>query len=298
MIRRIVFFIVLFPVFLNAQEFNCAIQVSAPQVQGSDRKVFETLQRSLYEFVNNRKWTNFTYKVEERVECTMVINVTERVSTDEFKANISLQLRRPVYNTSYHSPLFNYIDRSFQFRYIESQTLDYIDNAFTSNLTSVIAYYVYIFLGLDFDTYSPLGGTQFYQKAQSVVNAAQSAREPGWKAFESLKNRYWLVENLLNNSYQDVRNALYKYHRQGLDVMTDNIETGRAAVFESLELLRQANREKPDLFIMDLVLTAKADEIVNIFSQAAPMDKTKTINILSEIDPANMSKYQKIMANN
>ncbi|MFC1734282.1 DUF4835 family protein, partial [candidate division KSB1 bacterium] len=255
------------------------------------------LQRSLYEFINNKKWTNFNFKMEERIECTMAINITERSSNDEFKATINLQLRRPVYNSSYNSVLFNYIDRDFQFTYIESQTLDFVENSFTSNLTSVIAYYVYIFLGLDFDTFSPNGGTPYYLKAQAIMNSAQNAKETGWKAFESLKNRYWLIENLLNNSYSDIRQAMYKYHREGLDEMSENIETGRASIFASLELLRKVNREKPDLFLMNLVMVAKSDELVNVFSQASPMDKTKTFNLLSEIDPANISKYQKILGN-
>ena len=280
-----------------AQELNCNIQVSSPQIQGSDRRIYETLQRSLYEFINNRRWTNYSFKLEERIECTMAINITERISTDEFKATINLQIRRPVYNTSYNSVLLNYIDKDFQFRYIESQTLDYIDNSFTSNLTSVIAFYVNIFLGLDFDSFSLNGGTPFFLKAQSIVNSAQNAKETGWKAFEGLKNRYWLIENLLNSSYGAIRQAEYKYHREGLDIMTDNVENGRAAIFESLEMLRKVNREKPDLFLMNLVMTAKADEIVNIFSEAAPMNKTKAFNLLSEIDPANISKYQKILGN-
>ena len=137
----------------------------------------------------------------------------------------------------------------------------------------------------------------FFLKAQSIVNAAQNAKETGWKAYESSKNRYWLVENLLNSSCAGIRQAMYKYHRLGLDVMTDNIEKGRAAIFESLELLRKVHREKPDLFLMSLIMTAKADELVNVFSEADPMDKTKALNILQEIDPANSSKYQKITGN-
>jgi hypothetical protein len=150
-------------------------------------------------------------------------------------------------------------------------------------------------MGLDFDTYSLYGGTPFYQKAEAVVNAAQNAPEKGWKSFESMKNRYWLVENLTNSSYSAVREGLYKYHRQGLDIMTENMDLGRAGVMESLELFRKAYREKPGLFVMQLVCDAKVDEFVNIFSQASPMDKTRAMNLFKEIDPANGNKYQKIV---
>lgn len=278
----------------RAQEFNCSISVSTPQIQGTDRNIYQTLQTALYEFVNQKKWTNYNFKVEERIECTMMITIQERISTDEFKATINVQLRRPIYRTSYNSVLLNYIDRDFTFRYVEYETLDFQDNTHTSNLTSVIAYYCYIMLGLDFDSYSMNGGTQFFEKAQNVVNAAQNAQERGWKAFESLRNRYWLAENLLNSSYSPIREFLYRYHRSGLDQMAENVEMGRTEITQSLESLRKASREKPGLFLLQLVLDAKRDELINVYSQASPMDKTKAVNVLSEIDPANSNTYRKI----
>lgn len=278
-----------------AQELNASVQVTAQQVEGTERKVFQTLQQALYEFINNRKWTNYSYKLEERIECTFLITITERVSSDEFKGKINIVIRRPIFKTSYNSPLFNYIDNDFSFRYIEYQSLDYDENSFTSNLTSVIAYYVNIVLGLDADSFSPFGGSPYFEKAQTIVSTAQNATEKGWKAFESQKNRYWLVENLLNTSYSPAREAMYKYHRLGMDVLTENVETGRASITESLELLRNVNRQKPGLFLLQLIMDAKRDELVNIYSQAAPMDKTKVVNLLKEIDPANSNKYQKIL---
>ncbi|MCX6272920.1 MAG: DUF4835 family protein, partial [Bacteroidetes bacterium] len=229
---------------------------------------------------------------------TLSITISDRISTDEFKGTMNIQLRRPVYRTSYNSPVLNYIDKNIQFRYLEGQNIEFAENTFSSNLTSLIAYYVYIFLGMDFDTYSLYGGTPYYQKAQSIVNTAQSTPEAGWKAFESLKNRYWLVENLLNSSYGQVREAMYKYHRLGLDGMTDNMDIGRNAIMEAIDLIKMVNREKPNLFIVQLFLEAKADELVNIFQQASPMDKTKVVNTLKEIDPSNASKYQKILTTN
>jgi len=289
------FILFIFSVQAFAQEFNASVQVTAQQVEGTDKKVYQTLQQAIYEFINNRKWSNYQYKVEERIECTFMITITERVSSDEFKGKLNLVIRRPIYKTNYNSVLINYVDNDFDFKYIEYQPLDYDENTFTSNLTSVLAYYINIVLGYDGDSYSLFGGTPYFEKAQSILNSAQNATESGWKAFESTKNRYWLIENLMNTTYSPIREASYKFHRLGLDVMTENIENGRTAVSESLELLRKVNRQKPGLFLLQLFLDAKRDELINIYSQAAPIDKTKAINILKEIDPSNSSKYQKIL---
>lgn len=292
------FLIIILTIELRAQEFNCNIQVMAPQVQGTDRTVYDNMRNSLYEFVNTRKWTNYSFKTEEKIECSMLITISERISQDEFKGTLNLQLRRPTYHTAYNTPVLNFIDKDLQFKYVDLQTLEFVENSHLSNLTSVIAYYCYIFLGYDFDSFQLNGGSPFFDKAQNIVNVAQNSADKGWKSFESNKNRYWIVENLLNNAYSGVRQALYKYHRLGLDVMYDNIENGRTAIFESLELIRKAYREKPGLFSAQLFMDAKSDEIVKIFSKAAPQDKARVISTLIEIDPANASKYQAIMNNN
>ena len=295
--RKIIFSFILFTFSVQAfaQEFNASVQVTAQQVEGTDKKVYQTLQQAIYEFINNRKWSNYQYKVEERIECTFMITITERVSSDEFKGKLNLVIRRPIYKTNYNSVLINHVDNDINFKYIEYQPLDFDENTFTSNLTSLLAYYVNIVLGYDGDSYSLFGGTPYFEKAQSILNSAQNATESGWKAFESTKNRYWLIENIMNTTYSPIREASYKFHRLGLDVMTENIENGRTAVSESLELLRKVNRQKPGLFLLQLFLDAKRDELINVYSQAAPIDKTKAINILKEIDPANSSKYQKIL---
>ena len=278
----------------NAQEFNVSVQVSSPMVEGSEKKIFETLQQELYDFVNNSQWTNYIYKPEERIEGTILITVENR-SGEDFKAKMNVALRRPVYKSAYNTALFNYIDKDFDFKYVEFQALEYSDNTFTSNLTSGIAFYLYMYLGLDGDSFSKNGGSPYYAKAQNIVNLGQNAREKGWKAFESQKNRYWLVENLTNPAYSSIREAMYRYHRHGLDLMSDDVEAGRAGINESLELLRKANRERPGLFILQLFLEAKREELINIYSQASPMDKTKAVNVLKEIDPANSNRYQKIL---
>ena len=277
-----------------AQEFNVSVQVSSPRVEGSEKKIFETLQQELYDFVNNSQWTNYVYKPEERIEGTILITVEQR-SGEDFKGKMNVALRRPVYKASYNTALLNYIDKDFDFKYVEFQPLEYSDNVFESNLTSTIAFYLYMYLGLDGDSFAKNGGAPYYAKAQNIVNMGQNAREKGWKAFESQKNRYWLVENLTNPAYASVREAMYRYHRHGLDKMSDDVEAGRAGINESLELLRKANRERPGLFILQLFLEAKREELINIYSQASPMDKTKAVNILKEIDPANANRYQKIL---
>ncbi|MCD4747515.1 MAG: DUF4835 family protein [Bacteroidales bacterium] len=279
-----------------AQEFNATIQVSSRQIEGTDKKVFETLQSSLYEFINDRIWTNYSFKIEERIECTFVLNITERVSSDIFKATLNVVSRRPIYKTSYNSVMFNFIDKDFEFEYVEFQPMDYSDNTFTSNLTSVFAYYLYIILGLDFDSFSPMGGTPFFEKAEAIVNAAQNTPEKGWKSFDSQKNRYWLVENYLNSSYTSLRKCIYEYHRKGLDIMSEKVEIGRGNISESLKLLQKVFKERPGLFILQLFLDAKRDEIINVFSEGSPMEKSNAVNICKEIDPANSSNYQKILS--
>jgi hypothetical protein len=266
-------------------------------LEGSDKRIFETLQTAMYEFINNRKWSNYNFKSEEKIECTFLLTINERLGADEFRGNINLVLRRPVFNAAYNTVILNYIDKGFQFRYVENQPLDYSDGSFTSNLTSVLAYYSYIFLGLYFDSFSPNGGTVFLEKALEVVNAAQNASEPGWKAFESEKNRYWLANNYMNPSNSALRDFGYAYHRLGLDQMYEKVDAGRSSVTQSIESLQKLNNARPNLFAMQLIFEAKRDEIINIYAdqRVPPMEKAGIVNIMKEMDPASSSKYQSIL---
>jgi FMN-dependent NADH-azoreductase len=281
-----------------SQELNCQVSVTAPQLTGTDKRVFETLQTVIYEFMNNRKWTSANLRTEERIECTVLLTITDRMSTDDFKGTLNLVLRRPVYNSAYNSVLLNWIDKDFQFHYVEFQPLDFAEGTYTSNLTSTLAFYSNIFLGLYFDSFSQNGGSQFFDKAQSIVNAAQNAQETGWKGYESQKNRFWLVENYLNPSNSELRDFSYRFHRLGLDQMYEKVDQGRNEVTESLDLLKTLYNEKPGLFALQLILDAKRDEFVNIYSdqRVPPMEKTNVVNTLKEIDPANGSKYQTILS--
>ncbi|MGB4122673.1 MAG: DUF4835 family protein, partial [Bacteroidales bacterium] len=276
---------------VQAQEFFCSVQISAPQVQQTNREKFNELRQGLYEFVNERRWTNYTLTRNERIEATIAITITEEIGSDEFKGKMNLVLKRPVYGTSYSTTMFNYQDPNFQFQWQPGQAIEFEDNRFTSNLTSTIAFYIYIFLGLDFDSFQLMGGTPYFEKAQQIVNSAQSAKEPGWKSFESIRNRYWIAENLTNSSYANVRKFNYQFHRLGLDLMQDNMEKGRQGVTLALETLQRAYREKPNLYIFQLIMDSKRDEFINIYSQAAGMDKTKAVNMLKEIDPSKAAQY-------
>lgn len=295
--KTILYFLLLITSFSFAQELNCKVQVLSQQIQGTDKRVFTTLQTAIFEFMNNKKWTNDQFKLDERIDCSILINVTERPSTDQFVATIQVQSRRPVYKSSYNSVLLNYNDNDFQFTYLENQPLEFNENQFTTNLTSVLGFYAYLIIGMDYDTFSMNGGTTYLQKAQNIVNQAQNTSEPGWRAFESNKNRYWLINNMLDAPFINIRECMYNYHRKGLDEMVSNKEGGRSNILEALESLRKVHQARPLSFAMQVFFNAKSDEIINIFSGAFSDEKSKVVTLLNDIDPTNSNKYQKIMAN-
>ena len=289
----------LLPIATTAQELNCSVQVVSPQLQSTaDKKIFQTLQQSVFEFMNNRKWTNDVFKQEERIECSLVITVTEKPSVDQFKATIQVQARRPIYKSSYNSLLLNINDKTFSFTYVEYQPLEFSESTFISNLSSVLAYYAYVIIGEDYDSFSLEGGTPYFQKAQNIVANAQNVSEEGWKASKDDKNRYWIVENILNSTFKPLRECIYKYHRNGFDIMSDDLATGRGVLLSSLGLLKKVYENKPGSYSLQLFFLAKADEIVNLFSLAEPAEKTQVMTLLSEVDPANSIKYNKISEGN
>lgn len=278
----------------SAQELNCTVNVITAQVEGSEKKVFETFQTAVAEFMNNTTWTTDKFTNQERIECSLQITVSERVSSTDFKASIQVIVRRPVYRTSYYSPLLSFNDENFSFRYIEFQPIEFNETGTIPNLPAVLAYYAYIILGIDYDTFSPQGGTPYFQKAQSIVARMQNAPEKGWRSFENTRNRYWLAESFSNSIYRPLRDFLYTYHRQGLDIMTEKKEDAVNNIATSIESLKKVHQEVPASFLMQTIFYAKSDEIVNIFKDAFPEVKTRMISTLSEIDPSNLSKYQTI----
>lgn len=285
----------------RAQELKCNVQIVSQQIQGTNKQVFETLQEAVFEFMNNRVWTNHVFAPNERIECNMLINLQDQISADEFRGTIQIQSRRPVYNSSYNTVMFNYLDNNVHFNYVEFEPLEFNPNSHLSNLTSILAYYAYIIIGLDYDSFSYEGGTEFFQKAEAIVNNAQNAPERGWKAFDakSNKNRYWLIKNILDKEYSPIREFEYKYHRLGLDMLDKKVNEGRENIAESLKLLQEVYRDKPDPFMhfLNVIFDAKSDEFVNVFSESFPEEKTRVVTLLKEIDPANSNKYDQIIQN-
>jgi hypothetical protein len=277
------------------QEFICQVQINSRKVQGIDPATFSTMKTAVFEFINNRKWTNYNFKFEERIKWTILITINQAVSSDEFQGQFNVVLQRPVYNTDYNSPILNIIDKDISFIYRPNQPLNFVENTYTDNLTSLLAFYSYFVLGQYFDTFSQDGGTDFYQKAMSVVQSAQNSNRKGWQSFESQKNRYHLVDEYLNAAYEPLRQFLYDYHRQGLDVMYDKTEMGRSEILKSLSYLKKVNDKRPGMYSMQVLLDAKRTEIINIFKKGTPIEKTSMINIMKEIDPGNSSRYQEVL---
>ncbi|MEN8115368.1 MAG: DUF4835 family protein [Bacteroidota bacterium] len=278
----------------SAQELRCNVTVSARSIQGANQNLFRTMQSDLYDFMNNRKWTEHVYSYDEKIKCNIMIRLDQQISADEFKGSIQVQLTRPIFNSSYTSTVLNIKDNNFHCKYVEFQPLEFNETSNRDNLTNIMAFYAYVILGFDYDTFSPEGGTEFFQKAEAIVNNSQNAREKGWKAFESERNRYWLIENILNKSYSDYRSSMYEYHRDGLDLMSDRAEEGRANIASSLRGMQKVFRRKPSTYILQMFFDSKSDELVKIFSKSYPDERNRVMAILNEIDPSNGRKYESI----
>ncbi|MGB0369065.1 MAG: DUF4835 family protein [Flavobacteriales bacterium] len=295
MTRFLTFIFLLVSGFSWAQELNCTVNVISPQIQNTEKRIFQTLQKDIREFMNSTRWTNDAFALEERIECSILVTVGERIGNDKYKATMQVQSSRPCYMTSYNSVMLNVNDQDFTFQYVENQPLQFQPNQHVNNLTSVLAFYAFMIVGTDYDSFSPKGGEPYFQKALQVVNNAQNESERGWKAFEGSKNRYWLVENMLNARYEEFRGVMYKYHREGLDVMQSDLPTGRKAIADCLKPLKTIRLDQPNSYLMTVFFTAKVDEMINIFKEAFPDVKTKAANDLMQMDPANANKYQAIV---
>ncbi|OIP82464.1 MAG: DUF4835 domain-containing protein [Porphyromonadaceae bacterium CG2_30_38_12] len=286
----------LLPFFAMSQELNCTITINSDMVMGTNKTVFTTLQKSVSEFINTRRWTEMTIANTERIDCSISI-IVKKVDGDQFTAEIQVQSRRPVYNSGYNTTLFNFKDNAFTFDYKEFDQLEMNENSITSNLTAVLAYYAYIIIGYDLDSYSRLGGTPLFEAAERIVNAAQAADLVGWKAFESSKNRYALVNNITDEAFKKYRNYFYDYHRLGLDEMSVNVSNARAKIAAGLPLLREANRARPSAVIIATFLDAKNDELINIFSKATDKEKKDAVEILTDVNPTQSERYENILKN-
>ncbi|WP_431121575.1 DUF4835 family protein [Flagellimonas flava] len=284
--HRIIILVFLFSIaqISLAQELNCTITVNSDQVGQTNQQIFRTLERSLNDFVNKNKWTNRVYRENERVSARMFITVTQYES-DRFEANIQIQSSRPVFNTSYESPIFNYKDDAFNFQYQEFQPLVFNENVFDSNLIGVITYYVYVILGLDADTFSLEGGDEMFRKAQNIVTQAQGSNFSGWNQETGERSRFELVDNLMSNSFREYRIAMYNYHRKGLDILGDNNSTGKQVIAGSMRLFETLIKRRPNAFLIQTFFDAKSEEIRNIFSDGPKVDIVKLKETLNRVAP-------------
>ncbi|WP_291864209.1 DUF4835 family protein [Maribacter sp.] len=278
--------------FLKAQELNCKITINSDQVSQTNQQVFKTLERSLNDFVNKNKWTNKVYKENERVNAQIFITITDYES-NRFKGNLQIQSSRPVFNTSYDTPVFNYKDNQFNFEYIEFQPLIFNENVYESNLVSVIAYYAYVILGLDADTFALEGGNEFFRKAQSIVTQAQGGNSSGWSQ-SSDRSRFELIDNLLSNTYKEYRVAMYNYHRKGLDILGDNNSTGKQIIAGTMNLFDTMQKRRPNAFLIQTFFDAKSEEILNVFSGGPKVDIIKLKETLTRVAPLYSSTWNDI----
>lgn len=294
-ILPILFLLCLLTFDVQAQEFNFTVTVNTKQVSGTDQRVYEALQEAVINFMNNRAWTNIKFEDQERIEGTMVIVVKSKEGNN-ISGELNLGLRRPVYKSGYNTPLLNYVDPDFNFTYIESQPLDFNENSYMSNLTSMLAFYAYYSLGLYFDSFGPLGGEEMFKAAEQVVTQAQSSTETGWKAFDSYKNRYWLLESFTNVAYRQLRQFIYEYHRLGLDVMgSGKVDDGRVAITKSLDYVKSVYNSKSNLSFLQILNDTKRDEWKNIYTVGPQQERTKAVNILREIDPTHSEEYEALL---
>lgn len=278
---------------LNAQELTCTIAVNADKIPGSNKQVFKTLENSLNEFVNQKRWTNFNYKPQERINCNLTLTILEQ-SGDDFKGNIQIQSSRPVYNATYLTPVFNFKDDDFSFKYKEFEPLQLNENTFESNLTSVVSFYVYTILGMDADTFALNSGSLFFTKAQNIVMQAQQSGYAGWNQNDGSKSRFILIDNILSPTYILFRSTLYSYHLKGLDVMHQDKKRAKQKIAESIGLLKTIYDSRPNAFLLRVFMDAKADEIVNIFSDGPNYDTFKLKEDLLKISPLNSAKWNDI----
>ncbi len=282
----------------QAQELNCKVTVNADQIQTSDRSVFKDMERSMAAFMNSRKWTNDIYKPYEKINCSIFINISRMPSIGSFVANAQITAARPVFNSNYETVLLNFADREFEFEYIESQPMEYNDNAFITNLTSMLAFYAYTILAVDYDSFSEMGGNPYVQKMLLVVNNAQGSNRPGWVALGSNRSRYSLLENMNNPQMADIRKGSYKYHRLALDSYDKNPDQSRDQVLDVLKTVKKVWNIYPNSILVISFFDAKSSELANIFgdSGASLNTKREAYDILTSMDPKR-TVYQKIVSN-
>tara|TARA_B100001094_G_C18092787_1_gene751337 strand:+ start:361 stop:1257 length:897 start_codon:yes stop_codon:yes gene_type:complete len=294
-ISLIIFF--LFSTVVKSQELLANVVINHQQVQSSDDYIYENMKKSFMEFLNNRKWTGDKFKLEERIECSFFVTINSR-NGNSFSGSLQVQSGRPVYGTSYKSTMFIVNDNDFDFTYVDQQPLDFNSNEFTSNLTSILAYYAYAVLGFDYDSFGKEGGTKYFTKAFEITTLSANGGGSGWKSTDGSQNRYWLMENINNGAFKNFRDCLYKYHREGFDVMKNNKKQGEYSIYKALLSLEAVHKRQPSSYLLQVFFNAKSDEVVNVFKNATLQQKQKLVPILIKIDPGNTKKYNKILKGN
>jgi len=277
----------------QAQQLNCIVSVNADKVTVTNKQIFKTLEKSLAEFVNKTDWTGTPYKQDEKINCSMFITVTAYAS-DQFTATIQVQSSRPIYNSTYSSPVLNFNDKDFSFRYVEFENLTFNPSNFDSNLISVIAFYSYVIIGMDGDTFSKQGGTKYLETAQDVANVAISGGYKGWSQSDGNQNRYFLINDMLSSTFSPFRDALYEYHFEGLDLMHKDLKSAKLKIKEALNTIGIINKTRPNAFLTRVFFDAKSDEVVSVFSAGPAMDIRDLIGNLNSISPMNSSKWASI----
>lgn len=283
-------FLLFFLSFAQAQELNCTVKVNAEKVGGTNTQVYKTLEKALSDFVNKTNWTGQEYKTAERINCSMVINVTANTS-DQFTATIQVQSSRPIFNSTYSAPVFNYNDKDFNFNYTEFQNLTFNPASFDSNLVSVMAFYSCMIIGMDSDTFSLNGGSSGFELAQEITNVAQAGGYKGWGQGDGKQNRFFLINDMVSNTYSPYREAVYQYHIEGLDLMNKDLKGAKIKIAEAIGTLAKLHDIRPNAFLTRVFFDAKSDEIVSIFSGGPNIPIADLVNNLNRISPLNASKW-------
>jgi hypothetical protein len=297
MLKKWIAYILFLPLGALAQEMQAEVQVISSNVQNTNKQVFTTMETAMREFINNNSWTQERFEQEEKLKCTFVFNIIEQVTVGSFRATLQVQYSRPVYNSDYRSPLVNILDNDVNFQYLENDRLEFIANTHTSNLTSIIAYYVYIILGMDHDSFEKNSGQPYYVSAQNIVNNAQNDPQGvGWRNYDGNTNRYWLVDNLLNPAFSGITNCYYEYHRNGLDQMHEvsQQESAKSNMAKSIVALQAVHQKRPNSYLMNSFFDAKVNEIVQIFKDGPDVNTDLMLKTLKRIDANNSSQYDQI----
>jgi hypothetical protein len=293
MYRWLTIIAVLFAFTAQAQELNCTVTVNADRITDANTQIFRTLETSLNEFMNSTRWTSRNFSRNERIDCSIYINVSA-YDSNNFSATMQVQSSRPVYNSTYQSPVLNFNDKDISFRYVENETLQYNPNAFSSNLMALMAYYANVIIGMDADTFELNSGTPYYQAAQNMVNLAQGSGYKGWGQQDGNQNRFFLINDILSNTFSPFRQALYDYHRQALDVMAENPKAGKEKVLDAVKTLAEVHKVRPNAFLTRMFFDAKSDEVVSVFSDGPVVTITGLVDTLNRISPLNSSKWSNI----